>query len=851
MQKNNYKWIVYVGLFILALQVSLAGNSTNMSNMNLILTGSLSPVSQKICGNYTDYVNISASGIFNNGTLNLTDVSAMLIMPSQGLSLLTDLSVSLGNIQAKNYSSISPHWILACEKGYPGNYTLYVNYSSSEGAYGSSLYQSLDSNIEVLPIEEPEKELPPVITGHSPVDVVKEKSFELKVFTNKSAVCRYSTVSGQGFDSMPYSFDTTGGLTHVKLITGIGQGAYHYYVRCKDYNGNKMNEDYSILVEVDLPPTAKVIMSKPSPVKAGIIKVTLETSEDVVYAPTLKYSITGKGTENIPLSGSGKKWEGYMIIEDDDSDKIGSFIFQGKDLNGNIGTTITNDHVFLIDTLAPSAPSSIEAESKKGGIIKVSWWYNDNASVKHYRLYRSTSPGVSKVHLYKELDNDYYEDTDTEIGTTYYYRVLVVDNADNEGQLSKEVNATALKDPEEFLKEKLAAEEAEKEKNKLSNEANETSETEANENKPDDRQKRELITKLADYITEVDNINIEFDENMKLVEPEIKKQMREGKIKLMNLRRDVDKTEPDDLTKLKIIEKKVDESLADIPVKVDQISSKDHEYSLKEQDLLDKAARLLDEKNIEYNEKKLKKFVSKLAKAQNSVEGIFSAYEITYMDDSKKTITIITKNIEFDESFGEDSKLYVVEELPQNIDVKDISFNDLYKKIDDTHVLFEFKKGNLDSNAIELTYIIHDKVSFASLEEAKTVVVPSLDEFNKKSSSITGMAITETVKQNFNLYNLLLAIGILTSLGLIIYLVKDDISIPHIKIPAYFSSLASKIGFNKAKNNKKNKKGGSKRNSLKKKTKPKNKEKSGPKNQKPKNQKIQNQKSKKRVKKNE
>lgn len=89
----------------------------------------------------------------------------------------------------------------------------------------------------------------PVVSEGGPSGqlLVGTRETTLSVRTNENAVCRYATTSGIVFDSMAYTFITTGGTAHTTSVTGLANGtSYLFYVRCRDEAGNATFEDYSI-----------------------------------------------------------------------------------------------------------------------------------------------------------------------------------------------------------------------------------------------------------------------------------------------------------------------------------------------------------------------------------------------------------------------------------------------------------------------------------------------------------------------------------------------------------------------------------------------------------------------------
>jgi hypothetical protein len=69
--------------------------------------------------------------------------------------------------------------------------------------------------------------------------------------TDEDATCRYATVAGIGYNSMPGTFTTTGGSAHSTLVSGLFNGAsYSYFVRCIDTTNNANADDYEISFSV-------------------------------------------------------------------------------------------------------------------------------------------------------------------------------------------------------------------------------------------------------------------------------------------------------------------------------------------------------------------------------------------------------------------------------------------------------------------------------------------------------------------------------------------------------------------------------------------------------------------------
>ncbi|MBN4049141.1 fibronectin type III domain-containing protein [archaeon AH-315-M20] len=722
-----------------------------------IWTGSLSPSSANLCGSYAKNVTLQATNVWNSESVTLTGVNATLITNSSGLTFLTNQTVNLGNIDASSQSSIEPNWTIQCNESFPGNYTLYVNYSSSNGYNGSSLDQSITSIITVFSSNDATA---PTVTSHTPTGKITTSSTILNVTTNENATCKYSTASGVNYDNMDGTFDTTGGTTHKKTLTGLTDNTYHFYVRCKDAAGNKATTDYDASFEVDIAPTAQISLSDPSPVKVGTITVTLTTSEDVKPNPILKYSLSGSSLINIPLSGSGSSWTGYIIIESSDNNKIGSFEFSGFDLTGNTGTVITSGNLFLVDTVTPSVPALLTATSKANGNIKLSWYY-DGEDVDHYNIYKSTTEGVDKLDFYKSKTTKSYIDTSTKDQTTYYYRVSAVDDAGNEGPLSDEVSVKSVK---------------------TTTTTTQSSTAETATLSPELIKKVDNSTKIIDdLIIEIDEILSDFGNNdpEDIQHLEIIEQINSGKNRLNNLKKELEELKLQDLSeialelKLKRINVKINVIKKSIPKSLEVIEKKDFKLEIDSDDIqimLNELLEVLRMTNLE--DDKIQDYIKKSQEFQDRIDinTIAKIIEIIYMDDTEKEVTLIHKKI-FIKDSGILEDIVLMESIPKTIanDVSEIEFKNSGYSIVEKDPIVKWSFDKLKQNQ-ELIYIINKKVNLENIEETKSVILinPKIELREVSSDSkVTGLAIfSGSILRSTSIY---IIIGVIIITGLLVY----------------------------------------------------------------------------------
>jgi len=100
------------------------------------------------------------------------------------------------------------------------------------------------------------------------------------------------------------------------------------------------------------------------------------------------------------------------------------------------------------DTTPPDVPSGLSATSQDGAVA-LDWNSVPSDDLAGYTVYRSTTTGVdaSGSSLESGVSAAEYVDETAENGTTYYYVVTAVDEADNESGPSGEVEKTPFSGP--------------------------------------------------------------------------------------------------------------------------------------------------------------------------------------------------------------------------------------------------------------------------------------------------------------------------------------------------------------------------------------------------------------------
>ena len=283
----------------------------------------------------------------------------------------------------------------------------------------------------------------PEILGYEP-EVINDHSSKFIVETDKDSTCRYSMEEGKDFYDMGNIFSITGHKSHRTGLDFESDGAKDIYIRCEDEFGNRNTEDFRARVLVDVPPTARIALSKSSPLTAGTIEIDVITSEPLIGTPSLKYTLQDEDgrteTFNVPLSGNREHWEGFMIISSSGGRRVGSFEFEGRDYGGNLGTRITSGGTFVVDPEKPRSIDDFKATAIENARVRLQWEYDDHDEIEKYEIYRSTSSGVSRLDYHGYTEDKGYIDRDLRENTVYYYRIIPIDQAGNRGDLSREVD---------------------------------------------------------------------------------------------------------------------------------------------------------------------------------------------------------------------------------------------------------------------------------------------------------------------------------------------------------------------------------------------------------------------------
>ncbi|MBR9705754.1 hypothetical protein GOV14_01845 [Candidatus Pacearchaeota archaeon] len=557
---------------------------------------------------------------------------------------------------------------------------------------------------------------------------VSFSSVLVRLGTPTDSSCKYSTVSNTLYSNMVGLFDLTSGKVHEKSFVGLSDGIYKYYFKCKKNLSIIEPAQLEVVLRVNSLVSAHVVLSKDATINAGKVDVKVSTSKPVSQAPSLSYSFDALVYHEIPLFGSSNLWQGYLVIPKGLGEATLSFRFQANDLEGRLGTEIKSGGVFFVDTLNPGIVEDFQVIGEVGR-IRLKWHFDDD--LDEVNIYKSEDSNPDYIDFYKSVDKDEgYVDIAVDTGKTYYYRVALVDRAGNEGEFSEQAYATVLASGDANVNTGLAL---------------------------------ELRGIVDNFIIEIDSTILDINQIKSSIsqkstrEKSIFDDLRlQGEIdsaisELNNVKRDAEKYKLQDLSleelnrkldsarlRVNVIKKRVPESVSVI----DELSKDEIVDESLIQELL---LRLKPDISDKIKEKSVLQTRNKIDEANMNIRTNLYVAEITYLDGTRKDISIIKRMISATMVREEGS--YFIEKLPEG----------LTQDFDDAKILggsFNAIDGNLltfSTDVKEIIYSFEDQISLNNLEDISVAFVSmaSLEEINVTDSKITGLFFLDNVFKGY------------------------------------------------------------------------------------------------------
>ena len=737
----------FLCVFLLVIIVLLSSSSI-LAVTDSVFVGELSPISANVCGNYGSNLTISAADIWNTENVTLSNVTATLVTPNNAnFVFISNETVSIGDFPALGMSSVNPEWTISCNPAFSGNYSVYVEFDSSNGYSGDSLGESI-STIRIHAFSDINA---PVIESHEPSEQVLASHTLLRAITDEDATCKYALSSGLDYEDMPYQFYFTGHTVHESTLTNLENGYYNYYVKCMDGSGNVQLDDYLITFAADLAPEATVSLEFNSPVTAGLMALTLTSSEILVETPTLKYNDGEDVTRSITLTGDGNSWTGFILISEEDNGKLWSFSYSGTDLAGKVGTSLFGDTVFFVDTTPPVVPSNLVYHID-GNDVLLSWDAGEN-EVNYYRIYHSIADDPL-VRLDIVFNNEFL-DKNLDITEINNYQISAVDKAGNEGERSEIIS----------LFTNIST----------TNGAYNTSGNAVDATGLDNSEDAQVeIDLLWDDYDDMKNILDDIDLNEGLSDKNIvkeiglKRELINAKNELTNLRKRIDGLELSDSNFNREV-KEIKEAIIDLEIITpSSVVEESKESTTISAIFNENSAALFDlvlrNKEITDNnvKKKLTKTLTNFGSRDVTVE--VQSLTIKFLDDSEIQMSVV--NLETTVPGDIENQLSLIVEFPKDVVplASDLNFLDGKYNIikEDPVVEFVTDKNDIGDTG-SFSFIIPKEIGISDLEDL--IIIPMFEptEFVKENSGggITGLAVGSFSFNSLSFYDVAISITLI------------------------------------------------------------------------------------------
>jgi len=589
-------------------------------------------------------------------------------------------------------------------------------------------------------------------------EIIRASGIVFQVISDRPSVCRYSSHKGTSFFNMEGTFDFSFENLHKKDFVGLTDGAYTYFVRCKD-DFNNISSELEAVFAVSLPPSVQINLEGGNVIGNGRVKVSVKTSKSLSQTPSLSYSFDGVSYNPIPLFGSGSDWEGFLTISESNVEKIGSFKFQGRDLEGNLGTEITSGGTFFVDTKKPATITNIRAVGYEGE-IELRWEIDEELS--DVRIYRSTEPGVDNSDYLKSVVGEFFTDTSVDRGRTYYYRVAGVDKAGNVADLSKEVYATALLNNvtvqsglefryrglvDNFLSEiesiKKMADEI-----RYGFSQKSSSEKEVFNHLKLDREINGAMSELDVLKREVEN-----HKSQSLTKTELDQKLNSGRLKLNTIKRK-------------------------IPENLIILSEKKEKRVVGEEEVSSIVLRIWPDISAELKDKRVSSSIKLMKDKKFEVEREGYNVEIVFIDGTRRDVSLIKENIKFEQ--GQNDSIQIFEVLPNEIAR---SVSDLSIKNNDYKVIKEDTIISFSADSREIIYSLDKHINLDYLGKVQTLALIELEEEVKSQNLLSGYFSFVSLNQGRDYFGVIFAIVVIAGLGGYLFYLRRDGAINEKLVP--------------------------------------------------------------------
>ncbi|MEM4398052.1 MAG: hypothetical protein QW757_05515, partial [Candidatus Woesearchaeota archaeon] len=570
----------------------------------------------------------------------------------------------------------------------------------------------------------------PIITIISPESKVLGTYAEIILNLNEIAECRYSK-SNTDFNEMK-TFDNKNTTTFKVKLDDLEEKTYTYFIKCKDKIGNIASKQIDF--EVAIPPQATIQLEKTTLTK-GTYEIKLIPTKKLKSA-YLYYSFTDdpQSKREIGLVKEGNYYKGYLIIDEQEKTRQGIFSFKGIDLQDNEGTEITDGSFFIVDTIKPNAPDSLQGKNTDQGILLR--WYYEGEKPEKFIIYRSTTQGITPIFYYDSIKpnnlENYYEylDKNTQSGQLYYYRISAVDIAGNIGIMSNEISVYSTNEIKTEIQETINLPTQETRNLKKSTEKN-------------------IDSLLIDLEWAINNLNEQSTKEKSISDLNLIKKVIDSKEAIQREKNyytniDINEISDEELrNKLSQTEALIARTKKLTPKSLILDKSTTQLQSITNNDIELIVRELLKDQN--YTESQIKKYIKEIQKINQDlkVESEIKTLTLKYLDDSFEKQIIIRKIFSYEKPEPLND-IIMIEMIPKTVagDISSIDIKTPDYSIVKSDPIISWKFQQLSYDKQNYYYVLLANDNSESAKTTKTIaIIDPLKIINKENNLLTGFSV--------------------------------------------------------------------------------------------------------------
>ena len=187
------------------------------------------------------------------------------------------------------------------------------------------------------------------------------------------------------------------------------------------------------------------------------LEINIDVSEDYTNNPTPDIDLTlGSDVNLVRFSCNGSSFTSWIEVNKTtftysefniisgngctSTSELKEIFVEAKSEDSPYTITRKSDSV-KYDGTPPTTPTNVTVSPLQKGGLKLNWSESDDtySGVKGYRVYYSTTPGVTTENQYYYASQNNYSFNPNK-NQTYYIKILAIDNAENQSTLSSEVS---------------------------------------------------------------------------------------------------------------------------------------------------------------------------------------------------------------------------------------------------------------------------------------------------------------------------------------------------------------------------------------------------------------------------